>query len=260
MIADKIFDALEKMEGVDAVALGGSRASNNSDEKSDYDVYVYFTEAPNEQKRKEILSQYCSKYEIGNHYWEYEDNCVLNDGIPMDIIYRPIKLFANNDEINKFLLSAKNGYSTCFLHNIVTCKVLFDKSGEFTKLQNKFMGQYPVEMRKEIIENNLKLLHGVLPSYDGQIKKAVLRNDLVSINHRTAGFIESYFDVIFALNSMTHPGEKKLIQICKEKCKILPNNFEENLQKLFSSMFTSYDFDTLNTIVYELTKTVKENL
>ena len=111
-----------------------------------------------------------------------------------------------------------------------------------------------------IIDRNLKMLHGVLPSYDDQIKKAVSRNDLVSINHRTSAFIESYFDIIFALNKMTHPGEKKLINICKEQCKILPNNFEENLTKLFSSMYSGYDFETLADIVYEITKTVKENI
>ena len=104
------------------------------------------------------------------------------------------------------------------------------------------------------------MLHGVLPRYDDQIKKAVSRNDLVSINHRTSAFIESYFDIIFALNKMTHPGEKKLINICKEQCKILPNNFEENLTKLFSSMYSGYDLETLADIVYEITKTVKENI
>ncbi|MDD5796752.1 MAG: DUF4037 domain-containing protein, partial [Oscillospiraceae bacterium] len=70
----------------------------------------------------------------------------------------------------------------------------------------------------------------------------------------------SYFDVIFALNKMTHPGEKKLIKICLEQCKILPENFEENLNRLFTSMFSEYDFDALESIISELEKVVKENL
>ena len=36
---------------------------------------------------------------------------------------------------------------------------------------------------------------------------------------------------------MTHPGEKRLVQICGEQCKILPDHFEENLGRLFSGMF-----------------------
>ena len=42
----------------------------------------------------------------------------------------------------------------------------------------------------------------------------------------------------FPINSLTHPGEKRLIQLCKKQCKILPENFEENLELLFSHMFS----------------------
>lgn len=260
MLAQKLIDCICKIDGVEAVAIGGSRASGNNDVKSDYDVYVYFSNLPDEKERQKLYEEYCKIYEVGNRYFEYEDNCILNDDTPMDVIFRPISHFVDNERTKSFLLSAKNGYSTCFWHNIITCNVIFDKTGTFTKYQKELTVDYPEDLRKSIIERNLKMLHGVLPSYDAQIKKAVSRNDLVSINHRTSAFIESYFDIIFALNRMTHPGEKKLINICKEKCEILPNNFEENLTKLFASMYNDYDFETLNNIVTEITKTVKENI
>jgi hypothetical protein len=43
--------------------------------------------------------------------------------------------------------------------------------------------------------------------------------------------------MIFALNRKTHPGEKRLMQLCREQCEILPENFEENLNSLFSHLF-----------------------
>ena len=103
----------------------------------------------------------------------------------------------------------------------------------------------------------MKLLSGVLPSYDMQIKKAAGRGDTVSINHRTAEFLASYFNIIFAMNNLTHPGEKRLVQLCKERCKILPNNFEKNLNVLFAEMFSGDVSEPIEKIVNELKITLK---
>jgi hypothetical protein len=46
---------------------------------------------------------------------------------------------------------------------------------------------------------------------DQQIAAAIRRNDTVSINHRVAAWLASYFDIIFAVNSRFHPGEKRLL-------------------------------------------------
>ena len=51
-----------------------------------------------------------------------------------------------------------------------------------------------------------------------------------------AAFIESYFDIIFAVNELTHPGEKRMISYAKEHAKILPKDFEENMNVLLNSM------------------------
>ena len=58
----------------------------------------------------------------------------------------------------------------------------------------------------------------------------------MSVNHRIAAFIESYFDIIFAVNELTHPGEKRMISYAKEHAKILPKDFEENMNVLLNSM------------------------
>ena len=113
------------------------------------------------------------------------------------------------------------------------------------------------KLKKAIIERNMKLMHGVLPSYDKQIIKAYERHDYVSINHRVSAFLESYFDVIFALNEMTHPGEKRLMQICKKECKILPAKFESNMMSLFQYMFQYDVSDILESMTEELNKIVE---
>ena len=122
----------------------------------------------------------------------------------------------------------------------------------FEELQDKYRVPYPVKLKQNIISNNLKLLNGMLPSFDMQIQKAEKRGDLVSVNHRVAEFLASYFDIIFALNEMTHPGEKRMQSICARECRILPRNFEENLKRLFDGMFRENISPVIEDIVYEL--------
>ena len=71
-------------------------------------------------------------------------------------------------------------------------------------------------------------------SYYEQIEKAIKRNDIISINHRISAFLASYFDVIFAINELLHPGEKRLINFAKCNCKRLPADFEKKIMDLLT--------------------------
>ena len=236
MNINNLYQSLSNFPQVQAIALGGSRAGENFDEKSDYDVYLYITEPIPEEERRAVLEEYCTRMEIGNHYWEYEDNCTLKNGCDIDILYRNMETFQQEVASVVEDCIAHNGYTTCMWHNVINSKIIFDRQGEFATFQKRFQVPYPQQLKKNIIENNIKLLDGYLPSYSGQIAKAVKRMDLVSINHRVTEFLVSYFDILFALNEQTHPGEKRQVAMCKEKCRILPENFEENLNILFQSM------------------------
>ena len=173
---------------------------------------------------------------LENQFWEVEDNCTLSDEIDIDIIYRNINDFENNIENVVEKHQASNGYTTCFWHNLKNSKVLYDPHKEFHNLQERFEVPFPKELKENIISKNFRLLTGNLPSYDKQIIKAFDRGDFVSVNHRIAAFIESYFDIIFAINELIHPGEKRMIQYAKEHSKILPKDFEENMNELLNSM------------------------
>lgn len=252
-----LFKELSDLTQVEAIALGGSRATGKGDEKSDYDVYVYVTAQVLEETREEILGKYCSKMEIGNHYWESEDNCVLKDGVDIDIIYRSLDDFLKGIEHVVIGGNAGNGYTTCMWHNLLTCQILYDSNGRLLAGKERFRLPYPEHLKKNIITNNMNLLSGCLPSYDMQIKKAFLRKDYNSIQHRVTEFLASYFDIIFAVNEMTHPGEKRLLQLCKEQCKLLPNCFEENLEKLFHEMYQEDVCKIIAEIVGELNKLIE---
>ena len=71
-LIEQLFHELSLYPQVEAIALGGSRAGDSYDETSDYDVYVYCTEQIPEESRTNLLTEFCSVMEIGNHFWEYE--------------------------------------------------------------------------------------------------------------------------------------------------------------------------------------------
>jgi Phosphatidylinositol kinase and protein kinases of the PI-3 kinase family len=260
MIIDSLLDELKNLKGVISIAIGGSRASGYADISSDYDVYVYYENPISSEDRLLILKKYCKQIECNNTFWETEDNCIMMDDIPIDIIYRNLKDFS--DTLDRVVVQgeASNGYTTCLWHNLLHSTIVYDFDGKLKALQNLYDIAYPKALQRKIISKNSTLLDGYLPSYSDQIVKAIKREDLVSIQHRTTEFLASYFDIIFALNKMTHPGEKRLLSICKKECRILPKNFEKNLNLLFEYMFKDKDVfkKILFEIILEIKNTIKE--
>ncbi|MCL2083966.1 MAG: nucleotidyltransferase domain-containing protein, partial [Oscillospiraceae bacterium] len=194
----------KEFKEVDAIVLGGSRASGRHDPDSDYDVYVYLSGDLSAETRRTALSQTCGYMEINNTYWEAEDDCVLNNGIPFEVIYRSIEDTRQSlrNTLEKHI--AWCGYTTCICHNVFSSKILHDPKGLYGGMVERFSMPYPEPLRQNIISKNRELLDGKMPSYSGQIQKAVKRGDAVGVNHRLAEFLSSYFDILFALNRVFH--------------------------------------------------------
>ncbi|MGN0814736.1 MAG: nucleotidyltransferase domain-containing protein [Candidatus Coproplasma sp.] len=228
---ERIIEGLKQLPEVSAICLGGSRASGLCDLKSDYDVYVYYKDRISLSKRREILSPNCTHTEIGVNYFEEEDDCILNNGVVIELIYRSLADFEKLVDDTLTSSNASLGYSTCFFDNILHAKPLYDREGAYRNMAEK-LRVYPEELRQNIIKKNTEMLHGVIASYDAQILKAYGRGDKVSVNHRIAAYLASYFDVIFALNKIYHPGEKRLVETVKSKCAKVPADFEKNINAL----------------------------
>lgn len=136
--------------------MDGSRAGSDFDDKSDYDVYC--RKGVPEDIRSALLQKYCNRIEIGNHFWEYEDNCILKSGVDIDILYRDLDIFAKGISEVVDACAAHNGYTTCMWHNLCTCKIIYDENGRLTSLQKKYKIPYPNLLKQNIINRNRKLL------------------------------------------------------------------------------------------------------
>lgn len=233
---DKIMQAFKNREEVDAILLGGSRAGQVFDENSDYDFYVYLNTDLEENIRKSILKDFARYMEYSNQYFELEDDGVLKNGVEVEFIYRhtiDIDKMMGNLIVKQYV---NHGYTTCFLDNLLNSKIVFDKKGALKALKTKYEKRYPDELKDAIIMYNYPILLDQMPSLYYQVEKAVKRSDLHSINHRITAYFEIYYDVLFALNKTTHPGEKRLLEFAK-KLKILPLHFELDVRELFSHIF-----------------------
>ncbi|MES1025750.1 hypothetical protein ABN584_22920 [Gloeocapsa sp. BRSZ] len=75
----------------------------------------------------------------------------------------------------------------------------------------------------------------------------------MSIDHRVAALVAGYFDIIFAVNYLPHPGEKRLVQFAKSLCKKLPKSFEIDLKNLLGGLsMDSKILDNINCLIDNL--------
>jgi hypothetical protein len=137
-------------------------------------------------------------------------------------------------ELERVLLrhEASLGYTTCFWHNVRAALPLYDPEGWFARLQARADVSYPEDLRRAIIAKNYPILRDTISSYRHQLELAVRRGDPVSLNHRAAALLASYFDILFAVNRVLHPGEKRLIALARSLCPVCPPDLEKDVAQL----------------------------
>lgn len=237
---EALLEELRSCDEIEALALGGSRATGNHDESSDYDYYVYLKAELSETKRRTMIDKYVSYMEYSNRFWELEDDGTFKNGVDVEFIYRSI------DDLDDMLDGLFNkgyvshGYTTCFLDNLLRSKIVFDKGGRLESLKDKYASSLDKTLYDSIISYNVPILMDKMPSLFYQIEKAMKRQDQFSVNHRTTAYFEMYFDILFALNQVTHPGEKRLLESASLLQKT-PVNMVRDISRYFSIVANQYD-------------------
>ncbi len=240
VLIQQLADQFAALPQVEAAALGGSRgsASDAADSASDIDLYIYTRAEVPLAARQEIVSQTggASRADMGQAYWGPSDGWYhAPSGIEVDIVYFDANWM--EEQIRRVMDEHQPGmgYTTCFCYTVAQSRVYHDPRGWFAALQERCNHPYPEDLRRNIITFNHPLLRGIISSYEHQIQKAARRGDLVSVNHRLAAFLASYFDILFAANRQYHPGEKRLVQYAIQHCAHLPRNFESDITSALNS-------------------------
>jgi hypothetical protein len=228
----------QEFSAVEAVAWGGSQASTAGDRLSDIDLYVYASAVvPLEARQALVAEMRAVRADLNLQFWDLGDEWYDADtGIEVDVIYwAPDWIESQLDRVwREHQVSL--GYSTCFWHTIYHSRCLYDRHGWFEDLQQRSKQPYPEALRQAIIAKNHAVLRHVIPGYAHQIEKACQRKDQVSVNHRVAALLASYFDVVFALNGVLHPGEKRLIEWAQAHCAQLPIDMAKQITALLQAV------------------------
>ena len=252
---NEIINEYKAFSQVKAIAAGGSGTAKTSDDLSDIDIYVFVDNDISLHDRENLIEKYSSKYEVGGEYFGSGDEFfVENIGKQFDVMFWNTGWFEETIRNVWEKHYPSNGYTTCFLYTLKNFDIKYDKSDWLKNLQERINSPYPKELRENIIKRNTMLMKDKpFASYYEQIEKAVKRGDENSVNHRVAAFMASYFDVIFAKNELFHPGEKRLVAYALNNCKVLPEDFEENISKLFKQSSVG-KLEVLDKIIENLRK------
>lgn len=233
-LARQVASLFALLPQVEAVALGGSRGNGPgaTDPASDIDLYVYTRGDIPLEERRSILehSGGATQTSLNLTYWGLGDEWLnATSGIEVDIVYFDTAWIEAQIARVVEKHQASLGYTTCFWYTVRHSMILSDPRGWFAILQRGCQAEYPEALRQAIITLNHPVLRGIIPGFAAQVEKAVKRRDLVSINHRLAGLLASYFDILFAVNNTLHPGEKRLVEFALNHCSALPENMEADL-------------------------------
>lgn len=224
-----------------AVALGGSRATLGlgADSGSDVDLEVYTRgDIALETRHAAIAATDPIRTEAGNGWWGLADEWITAEGIHLDATFFDAAWMEDRIAAVLDRHEPSLGYTTCFWHTIRSCRPLEDRDGWLAALRVRAAAPYPEALRRRIVEHNHPVLRAALPSYATQLQKAARRGDLVSVNHRLAGLLASYTDILFALNRQTHPGEKRLVTALIDRCARLPDHMADDLADLLRTATT----------------------
>lgn len=241
--AEELAAQFAALPEVVAIALSGSVASGAADSGSDVDVCLYTAAelSPTarailvEQARGSTRADLGLPYWGGVNVWVDEEKGTTFDLSVFEAAWMESQVARVMDEHQPAL-----GYSTCFCRTVAQSRVLHDPGRWFAALQTRSRGDYPEPLRRNIIAHNHPVLRRIITSYFHQIEAALRRQDAVSIHHRLAGLVASYFDILFALNRVLHPGEKRLLAFAQRECALVPAAMGDDLTSVLAAAGTAH--------------------
>lgn len=216
----RIADALAGIPGVEAVVLGGSRATGTAGAGSDLDVGVYYRRESLDWDRLNAAAQaldddHRSELVCREGGWGPWVNCggwLIVEGVHTDWILRDLDRVARVlDETDRGEISSnyQTGHPHAFVNvmyrgELASCRPLWTEAGRFAALKAR-AEVYPEPMRRALLGN-----FGFEMDFSAELaRKGVMIGDLSYAYGHLYRAVSCMNQVIFALNRAWCLNEKK---------------------------------------------------
>jgi predicted nucleotidyltransferase len=230
-LAQTIADEFAKLPEVQAVLLGGSHSTGKADATSDLDLYVFSRGEIPVEARAAIIEPRASRMELDNRFYETEDYWIeKTDDRKVEVIYGRDWLEGHLTNLLENY-QAQLGYTTSLWHSVLQSVILFERDDYFTNLQERVRVAYPEKLVQAIVAKNFPLLKGSLAAHPKEIYKAAIRDDVVGVHHIIEALLNSYFDILFALNQAFNPGGKRRLAYA-EQLRHQPKNMTRDIREV----------------------------
>lgn len=206
-------------EAVVAVYVAGSSVTGEADPHSDLDIYVLTDGQIDLSWREQLIgSRLPLRYSLAPGHFGDGDAWETDAG-KFDVMFWEVSDTIENLRSILDHHVPRLGYTTAFWHTVRTWQER-GRSGrspeKLAELEELAGRDYPDALARAIVDHNAVLLRGVMFSLEEQLSAAQVRQGPVSIQHRTTAILASWFDIVFAVNRRTHPGEKRLLNHLKK--------------------------------------------
>ena len=242
---DHIVSRLQSIQGIAAIALGGSRARGNYTKKSDVDLGIYY----NPENPIDLIALNRLASELDDDHrpnlitpigewgkWINGGGWLKVEGVPVDFLYRDVAQVEHVIDdccAGKLTIDYQPGHPHGFVSSIYLGEVaiglpLYDPDEVFAALKAK-TNPYPTKLKQATIDQFAWEI-----SFSTFIaKKAIARGDVAYASGCCFRSVACMNQVLFALNEEDLLNEKGAVAIAN-KFAICPLNYRSRVESAFT--------------------------
>lgn len=242
-----VSSALRDVPGIDAVVVGGSRATGHSTEQSDIDIGIYYgattpldmnvlnhvAQQLDDNQRTQLVAPFG-----GWGAWVNAGAWLVVNGLHVDLILRETQRVAQvitDCESGRISAHYQPGHPHAYINvmymgELALCRMLWDSAGHVSQLKTR-AEHYPDALQRALID-----LFGFEARFSCDLAtKTIPRDDSYYVVAHCIRAISALHQVIFACNRQYIINEKKAVMRVME-CAIRPYAYQDRVRTIMHTI------------------------